>query len=517
MNRMVFGVGALASFVLFASGAVAASQITVGLAGDLRSMYPAGSTEDSSLTVQQHIYEGLVTWRENGEVAPMLAAELPTVSADRLTYTFKLRDGVKFHDGTPLSAEAVVNSWKFLLDKKTGWSCRQYFNGTNSVNVVDVVVVSPTEVKFVLGTSAPELLSQMARADCGEGGIMAPSVYADGKPGDKPIGTGPFKVDSVQPGQKVLLSRYADYSPRDEPTDGYAGKKEALVDKLTFMVIPDPAAAFAALLAREIDLWAQINTAYADQIKAKTGLVLGNATLPSINTFAFQTAKGPFANRALRQAVNHAVDRNGMVEAVARGYATPSASPIPASSAFYGPTEKSGFEYDLAKAQALLKEAGYKGEKIVITTNKNYSVMYETGVLLQAMLQALGVNAEIEIIDFATQLQKYYSGDYQIMTWNYAPTLDPALLLDRITGSKESQKSKLWDNPKARVLVNDLLRASADKRQPIYDEINKLYLEDAPMLVWSSGQATDAYSARLKGFKTWVGRKVRLWNVGVAQ
>jgi peptide/nickel transport system substrate-binding protein len=444
----------------------------------------------------------------------MLAREMPKISADGLTYTFELRDGVKFQDGTPLTADAVVGSWKFLLDPKNGWSCRQYFNGSNSVDIKDIEATGKLEVTFTLATPAPALLTQMARADCGETGIMAPAVYGPEK-AKKPIGTGPFMVKSIRPGRDVVLVPFPDYKPRSEPTDGYTGKKEVLLDSLTFMIIGDPAASYSALLAGDIQVWPAIQLSYAPQIKETKGFTLKSVPIPSISTFAMQTAKGPLTNAALRQAINVATDRASMVASIAQGYAKASASPIPASSRYYGEVQEKGLQYDPAKVKELLKKAGYNNEPITIITNKNYSVMYDTGVIVQAMLQAAGINAKLEVMDFATQLQKYYSGDYEMMTWNYAPTLDPALLLDRITGSKETTPSKIWADPKARELVNELMRTPADKRQPVYDKIQELYVEDAPMLVWASSQATDAYSDKVKGYETWAGRKPRFWGVSV--
>src|SRR5690606_17673821 len=143
--------------------------------GDLRSPYPGFANEDSSLSVQQHVYEGLVAWKENGDVGPMLATDLPAVSEDGKVYTFILRDGITFHDGSPVTAEAVAASWNFLLSPDNGWGCRQYFNGTGLLKVDEVVASSARTVEFRLTEAAPGLLTQMARADCGEGGIMAPS------------------------------------------------------------------------------------------------------------------------------------------------------------------------------------------------------------------------------------------------------------------------------------------------------------------------------------------------------
>ncbi|MBY6089953.1 ABC transporter substrate-binding protein [Maritimibacter alkaliphilus] len=493
-----------------------AADLTVGIAGDLRSAIPAGSTADASLTMQQHAYEGLVTWKENGDVAPMLAVDLPEVSEDGTAYVFQIRGGVTFHDGTPLSADSVVGSWTHLLDEATGWPCRQYFNGSGSVEVASIEATGDMEVSFTLAQPAPAFLAQMARADCGEGGIMAPAVYADGET-SKPIGTGPFMFDEIVPGQRTVLVPFPDYAARDEPMDGYAGKKEALVDKLTFMVIPDPAANFSALMAGETDFWAAINLSYAEQIEAKEGFTVDTIAIPSINTMAFQTASGPLANAALRRAVSYAIDRGGMVQAISQGYAQPSSSIIPASSDFFKPEFADVFAYDPAEVEEMKKEAGYDGEEIVVTTNKNYASMYETGVMVHAFLQAAGFNAKIEVMDFATQLPKYYSGDYQMMTWNYAPTLDPALILDRVTGSKEATASKIWDTDKGRELVGKLLATPVADRQPVYDEIQAQFAEDAPMLIWSSAQATDAYSDKVEGFSTWVGRKPRFWGVTVAE
>jgi len=499
------GVLATAGHALAAGG-----DLVVGIAGDLRSPIPGFTNEDSSLAIQQHIYEGLVAWKENGDVAPMLAKDLPTVSDDGKVYTFTLRDGITFHDGTPLNAAAVAGSWNFLLNPDNGWGCRQYFNGSGALKVNEVVATGDMTVEFRLAQAAPGLLTQMARSDCGEGGIMAPAVYG-GKTGPV-IGTGPFKVRETRPGERVVLERFDKYVAREEEPDGYTGRKEALLDTVTFMVIPDPAAQFSALMAGQTDIWTQINVTYAEQIAAAPGFKVTSVPVPSINTFAIQTETGPLTNPLLRQAISAAIDRKGMIDAVLAGRGAPSGSPVPAASPYFGEVEKAGWDYDPTRVADLLRQAGYKGEKITVTT-----VMYETGVMVQALLQAAGINAELEVLDYATTAQKYSRGDYQMLAWNYAPTLDPALLLDRFTGSKEQAASKIWTNPEARELVNKLLAAPADERQAIYDQIHQLFLKDTPKVIWSSAYASDAFSDKVQNFSAWAGRKLRLWNVSLAK
>jgi peptide/nickel transport system substrate-binding protein len=514
MNRTVL-ITALVAVSLAGPGAALAKELRVANVGDMRSAIPAGATDPGTQVPQVQIYEGLVTWREDGSVAPMLAADLPTVSPDGLVYTFKLREGLTFHDGTPVTAQAVVRTWEYYLDPKNSWVCRNYFNGAGTVKIAGVEAKSATEVVFRLASPSKVLLTQMARTDCMESAIMAESMVTGGQRPATPIGTGPFKVTSIRLGQDITLAKFANYKPRSEKPDGFAGRKEALVDKIVLMIIPDPASANAALVAGNIDVWPRIELNYAKALAATPGLKVDSAATPSIYTLAFQTAKGPLQNASLRQAINYAIDRKGMTAALTESRATPSSSIIPASSQFYAAAAKDGFDYDPAKAASLLKQSGYKGEPVRITTNKNYPMMYETGVMIQGYLQAVGINATLEVNDFATQFSKYNTGNYDMMTWNYNPSFVPALVIDRFTGSKEKQASKLWTDPEARKLTDELLQTPVGEQQPLYTALQKLYVKDAPMIVWATGEVTSAYRDVVQGYSAWPGRLPRFWNVSV--
>ncbi|WP_395713644.1 ABC transporter substrate-binding protein [Reyranella sp.] len=502
--------------LLMGQGIASAKDLRIANVGDMRSMIPAGATDPGTQVPQVQIYEGLVTWREDGSVAPMLAADLPTISADGLTYTFKLRDGLTFHDGTAVTAQSVVKTWEWYLNPKNSWVCRSYFDGAGTVKIVGVEAKSATEVEFKLAQPSKVLLTQMARTDCQESAIMAESMVTGGQRPTMPIGTGPFKVTAIRPGQDITLVKFDGYKPRSEKTDGFAGRKEALVDKIVFVIIPDPAAANAALLAGNIDLWPRIELNYAKALESTPGLKVDSAITPSIYTLAFQTAKGPLQNATLRQAINYAIDRKGMIAALTDSRATASSSIIPASTQFYAPATRGGdFAYNPEKAAALLKQSGYKGEPVRITTNKNYPMMYETGVMVQGYLQAIGVNATLEVNDFATQFSKYNTGNYDMMTWNYNPSFVPALVFDRFTGSKETQASKLWTDPEARKLTDELLQTPVDRQQPFYTKLQQLYVKEAPMIVWATGEVTSAYRDAVQGYAAWPGRLPRLWNVSV--
>lgn len=502
--------------VLAASPALS-SELKIGNAGDMRSGIPAGNTDPNTINPQLQVYEGLLTSKENGAIAPMLAADLPKISDDGLVYTFDLRKDVWFHDGTPLTAQAAAKSWKYLLNPKNSWPCRSYFDGSGKVKVTDIEATDPLTMTIKLAKPAPELLVQMARSDCIEGAIMSEAITDSPEKPTKPIGTGPYKIDSIRPGQDVTLVKFDKYAPRSEPMDGLSGKKEALIDKLIFVTIPDPAATNSALLAGGIDVWPRIELSYLKDLEKRKGMVVDSATTPSIYTLAMQTSRGPLQNAALRKAVDYAIDRKSMVDALTESRAIATGTIIPASSPFYNKAMESTFQYDPDKARKFLAEAGYKGERVRVTTNKNYAIMFETGVMIQAFLQAVGINADLEVVDFASQLPRYFSGDYDLITWNYTPTLNPALIIDRATGSKEASPSKIWTNPEARAVVDDILKSPIEKQQPLYDKLNGLFLADAPMLVWASGEVTSAYSSKVKGYRAWAGRTPRFWGVSIGK
>ncbi|MBB6014720.1 peptide/nickel transport system substrate-binding protein [Aquamicrobium lusatiense] len=510
-----FWMGCIAAGAVLAAPAAFASEIKVANVGDMRSAIPAGATDPGTQVPQVQIYEGLLTWREDGSVAPMLAADMPEISGDGLTYVFTLREGLSFHDDTPVTATSVAKTWNWYLNAENAWVCRAYFDGSGQVKIESVEALSDLQVSFMLAHPAPQLLTQMARTDCQEGAIMAESMVDSPERPTVPVGTGPFKVEDIRPGQEIVLTRFDKYKSRSEPTDGFAGKKEALVDKIRLVIIPDPAATSGALLAGNIDLWPRIDLSYAQALAAAPGLTVDSSATPSIYTLAIQTKAGALQNPALRRAVNYAIDRKAMVEALTENMATASSTIVPASSQFYRGTVENGFDYNPEKVAELLVEADYQGEPIVITTNKNYPMMFETGVMVQGYLQAASINAQLDIADFATQFSRYNTGNYEMATWNYNPSADPSLVIDRFTGAKDTQASKLWTNPEARALTDQLLRTPIAEQQPIYDALHEMFIQDAPMIVWGTGEVTSAYKSSLKGYAAWTGRLPRLWGVSL--
>jgi peptide/nickel transport system substrate-binding protein len=498
------------------SAAHAESVLRTMITTDIRGLMPGNSPDDNTGLVLQQIYEGLVAWRSDGTVAPMLAKTIE-VSPDGRAYTFTLRDGVNFHNGAPLTWREVVWTWERFLDPKSGWPCRTNFDGTRQIKIVAVESPSPALVVFRLAEPSGAFLSTMARADCDGTGIAHPdSVGADGL-WRAAIGTGPFKLSEWRRGQFIELVRNETYAARSEPADGLAGAKLPRVDRIKLAIVPDPAAAKAAIQSGNLDLWPSMDPKFAAELKS-AGLVIASSPVASLNTIVMQTNDVSLKDKRIRQAIAAALDYESMSDALTDGYAKPSTSPVPLSSRYYGAVEQNGHSLDLVRAKKLLAEAGYKGEPIKITTNSRFPVMNDVAVLAQAMAQQAGINLVVEVVEFATQLSRYNKGDYQLMVWNYTPYLDPVFGLDRFIGDRTAQADRVWSSPAAIELVEKLMETAApEARQPLFDALHRLFIDDAPMIVWSSGVSVSAFSSAVRGYAPWPGRKPRFWNVEVVR
>ena len=252
---------ALGLTIFAAAGSAAQAQtLRTMITSDIRGLMPGRSPDTATGSILQNIYEGLVAWRADGTVAPMLAEKIET-SDDGKTYTFTLRDGVKFHNGAPLTAREVVWTWERFLDPKSAWPCRGAFNGTNATKIVSVKAVDERHVVFQLAEKSGSFLSAMARADCDSTGIAHPDSIDAGGNWTTAIGTGPFKMTEWRKGQYVELSRFADYKSRSEPSDGLAGAKEAKVEKVRINLVPDAQVAKLGILQGQLDLWTDVDAA----------------------------------------------------------------------------------------------------------------------------------------------------------------------------------------------------------------------------------------------------------------
>ena len=514
--RLAAATGMLAA-ALMAATPGHATTARVHLNADIRSINPGVNRDDNTDAVVLHMVEGLVAYGEDSQVRPLLAEKV-AISDDGLTYTFTLRKGVKFHNGAELTSADVVWSWNRYMDPKTDWRCLSEFDGRGRVKVEAVTTPDPSTVVFKLDKPSSLFLASIARTDCAMTAILhKDSIKADGS-FDKPIGTGPFRFAEWRRSEYIRLTRYEGYASLPGPVDGYTGGKRPLVDEVRFMIIPDSSTARAALLRGDIDIIPDIANADVRELKTNSKVELSVVSNMGLVGILLQTRDPLLKNVKLRQAIAAALDTEEIVASVTDGLGKPNNSIVPAMSTYYTPVQAKGYRFDKAAAKKLLAEAGYKGEPLVMLANKRYPQSFDSAVIAQQMLQNAGINATIEVLEWATQLDRYSKGNYQLQAFPYSARLDPALSFESVTGPKETQPRKVWDNPEAQALLDkSMVVSDKAERQAIFDELHKRFIDEVPMVMLYNGLDAGVYAKRVKGYKSSILSKPRLWEVSIAE
>jgi peptide/nickel transport system substrate-binding protein len=312
------------------------------------------------------------------------------------------------------------------------------------------------------------------------------------------------------------LSRFDGYvSPPGDKRDGFTGQKKALVQEARFLVVPDSSAVKAGLEAARIDIAEIVDSDIPDLEKSKNVKVLLGST-GGRHAVIFQTTDPVFKSAKMRQAIAAALDINQIVEVAASGRVKPNNSTIHSRSPYYSAVQARGVTYDPGKAKQLLTEAGYKGERIKITTNNRKSApSFNIAVVIQAMLQQVGVPADIDVVEWATHMDRFLKGNYQIMVHSYSSRFDPALSFEHFTGPKSSQPRKVWDNPEVQQLLEKAAATSDEgTRQKMFDELHTRMLDEMPLIILFNQLDAWATSARVEGFTPNEGR-ARVWGVGI--
>ena len=508
------GLAALALLAMLGQ-AGAETLLRTRLNADIRSTDPGTNRDANTDAVVAHIVEGLVAFRDDTSIGPMLADSW-AVSNEGKTYTFHLRQGVKFHNGVTMTADNVVWSLKRWLDPATQWRCLSEFSATGIARIEKIEAPDPQTVAITLDQPTALFLPTLARPDCGQTAVIhRDSVGTDGK-WIAPIGTGPFKLGEWKRGQYMDLVRFDGYVPRSEPRTGYTGAKDVKVDRVRFNIIPDSSAAKAGLLSGSLDVIMSLSIPDLEELKSRPDVQLSITPALGLTGILFQTKDPLLKDVRIRRAIALSIDTAQIVDAVMQGTARPNNSALPLGSPFYSEAQSHGYAQNIAEAKKLLAEAGYRGQPIKMITNKRYSFVFDASVLVQAMALGAGINIELEVMDWAAQLDRYNRGDYQSMAFVYSARLDPSLSFEMLTGPKATQPRKVWDNPEAQeMLRQSMMIDDTAKRQALFDEMHKRFITDVPMIVLFNGAELTALRKSIKGYAGWLYPEPRFWGVTV--
>ncbi len=457
--------------------------LVFGLATDANSLDPRQGSAQESNIMTVNIMDGLVRFKPgNVEIEPALA-EKWNISSDNLVYTFNLRSGVKFHDGTPFNADAVVTYFNSFLDKtspyyidgKFVYTDDTYGNFINRVEKVD-----DATVKITLKQVYAPFLANLALAS---GGILSPDALKKygNDIGTNPVGTGPFKLSTaanwVRDNQLTL----------DANPDHWRGRPA--LDKVVFRIVPESSVRLEALQKGDLHIaWGLTPKDIQAAAKDPTLNVLEQPGLNTCNA-DFNVTKKPFTNRAVRQALNYAVNKEELSKALYNNAMVPAGGVVPPVDLAYNPNLK-GYPFDPEKAKTLLKQAGYDNSnplKFVMsayTVSRGYNPVGEgLATAVQEYFKNVGVSATIETTEWTAYLKMRRDGKpvFAFGGWQ-GDNGDPDNFLSLLDGQNASGwNTSFYNNPQ----VNNLLAQGHNhtdpaQRKQFYQQAEQIIVDDAP-------------------------------------
>jgi peptide/nickel transport system substrate-binding protein len=443
-----------------------------------------------------------------------------TVSRDQMKYTFTLRDGLKFHDGAPVTAEDCVASLR-------RWGAR---DAVGRLMMASIGKMAPIDRKtFAIDLEQPFglVLDALGKPSASPSFIM-PARVAATDPNEQikeVVGSGPFKFakDDWQPGNRVVYLRNADYVPRSEPPSGAAGGKRPLVDRVEWRYIPDAATAGAALEAGEVDYWENVPLDFAPRLE-KNGDLRVFVTDPrgSQGILRPNHLQPPFNNKAARQALLYAVDQQKYLQAVIgnpKYYRTcPSVfmcGGLPYETAVAAPKP------DLERARRLFKDSGYDGRPVVVLDPTDSPYAHGPALVTAEVLRSLGANVDLQAMDWSTMVSRRAKkeppaqGGWNVFhTWSTSfDTMTPAV--SSVLGGAGEKSWFGWptSEPIEKLRAQFTREPDAGKRRAIAEEVQKIAYEEAFYAPWGQFVIPGAFRKNVRGVLEF--GATLLWNIEI--
>ena len=423
--------------------------------------------------VLYNILEGLTKINVDGTISPLLA-ESWKMDADGKAYTFKLRKGVKFQDGTQFDSAAV----KFSFDRAKDPKSTNKAKGAVFNNISHIATPDAHTVVLVLNNPDGNFLFRMGENTAV---ILHPDSAASAA--TKPIGTGPYKLDSWAKGTAVTLSKW----------DGFRDANAIKLKKVTFRFINDSAAQVAALLAGDIDGMPRFQSPQSlKQFQADKRFVVEMGSTAGKGIMTINNRKKPFDDVRVRRALSHAVDKKAFIDGVFEGLAKPIGSHMAPTDAGY--VELSGlYAYDPEKAKALLKEAGVQTPLNVTLTLPPPPYARKGGEILAAQLAKVGIVAKIENVEWAQWLGGTFKGNFDLTVINHVEPLD-------YMNYANAQYYWGYDSKAFRDLAAKHSSTTAAKeRTQLFGDMQRMIAKDAVNVFLFNASNTAVYRKGLKG------------------
>jgi len=476
--------------------------LVFGRGGDSTSLDPSRVTEGESFKVTVNLYETLLNF---GEKDTTINAGLATEwepSEDGLTYTFKLREGVKFHDGTDFNAEAVVKNFERWAngDAETFPYYNSMFGGFkgDAGHVIESVTADGENTVLIKLTrpQAP-FLKNIAMSMFA---IASPTAFelGDDQFERNPVGTGPFKFVEWKPNETITIEKFDDYWDSELPK----------LKKIIFQSFPDNSARLNALMTGNIDLADGINPSDGKSIEDNEELQLFERPSMNVGYLGLTVTRPPFDKKEVRQAINYAIDKQAIVDSFFEGRADVAKNPMPPSISGYN-DDVEGYEYNPEKAKELLKsvglEDGFEMELWAMPVPRPYMPDgKKVAEVIQKNLADIGITAKIVSHEWATYLDLASKGDADAFMLGWTGDNGDAdnflyVLLDE--DNIGSNNYTYYKNDELHdIFIAAQTEVDEDKRNELYKQAQVIINEDAPWVPLAHSTPLLGGAKNLTGF-----------------
>ena len=463
---------------------LSAETLDVAIIGEPDTFDPMVSTKDVVSIVTQHFVETLFTFDDTWSVVPLLAAEMPEISEDGLTYVIPLREGVTFHDGSSMDSadvKASLDRWLEVASRGKGIADK----------VSSVEATGPNEITLTLSTPYAPLMSLLAFSNSAAAiypeEIIAPEI-------ETVIGTGPYKLEAHQPDQYTQLVRFDGYT---QPTG--AAERAQTPDEIRFIPVPDGNTRVEGLLSGQFAYADVLSTEAYDRIAEAEGaepVLLEPFGWP---VFAINHKKGLMTDLTIRKAVQAALPFDDMLFAAfgdEKFFQTDGAM-YPEGWAW---RSDAGVELynqnDQEKAKGYLEEAGYDGAPLRILTSRQYEFHYQMAEVARMALEMAGFTVQMDVVDWATLAQNRDNPDL----WDIYITHSPFLPEPALTSSFFATAREGWNNPEKNAILDRFTSESdPEKRKAVFAELQQIVLEDVGLIKVGNFNALQGKAAGLEG------------------
>lgn len=505
MHRRLAVLLVTAAVLLSTVSAQSGSVIRVATIGEPPSLDAMSTTADLTATITQHIFETLYAFGEAWDIVPLIAAELPQISDDGTVIDIPLRSGLTFHDGSELDSADVVASLQRWMDlSPRGRAVAE--------SLVSLEAVDAENVRITLSEPFSPLLSYLA-INTAAAIIIPEELAATRDPLNQYVGSGPFAFVEWQPDRYIRLQRFDGYVPRDEARNGYGGGRQAMVDEVRFVPVPDASTRLAGLLGGEYDFADNLNTEAYGQLSAAS-----NVEAEIVNPFAFpimilNVAEGALTDVSTRRAAQAALDLEAMLIA---GYGDPQffaleGSYYPQGSQFYTDAGTEYYNnYDPQLAERLLAESGYDGAPFRILTSHQYEFLYRMSVVAAQNLEEAGFTVDLQTVEWATLVDRRSDPGAWEAYFTFGSFIPEPSAYSFLVGPGWGQ----WQ-PEEKVAILDAYNTTYDPAERVenWSRLQELLYTDVPVVKIGDSYSLTGRSASLNGYlaKPWPA----FWNVEI--